>query len=580
MAFGILEIKAEHHVAGTVLLDQRAAHSEAVTNPLKHGRGKDDNIILAPQPSEDPNDPLNWSNPKKYAVFAIIAFGTLFIVSVAGGMLSPGLIRISMDLKQSPTAISKLSGYMQLASGATGPFISAWARKCGKRPVYLLSSVLGLIGCIIGECATGYNQLVAARVIQGIASAAYESLVLSSVGDLFFVHERAPLMALVILVWTAATVAVSIIAGPITTNLGWKYNFHILMPLLAVQTIAAIFFMPETVYRRDAIYEIDVLGSDEDLQKLGYVEHRHQRRQRKDNDIKVQEDGKDERDVAEAENAELGRTTTSATTASTIPPPKTWLQQMAVYNGIFVQDSILKMVIACPAILLNLSALWAVFAYGSSVCWQITTAVMASIFFAGPPYLYTTAQIGYTSVGSMIGALLACLIMGIIADPITKAMSRRNRGVFEPEFHLPMVFVGSAFAIAGMIGEGHAITQAQSVYLICFCWGLNSFGLGVIAISVNTYILAAFRNYSTEIFIMAMVFRSFVGYGIADVIVDWYMSAGPVQIFDITAGIVGAFCLLSVPLYVFGKRYRSYWQHHNLIKILNLETDKTGTEDA
>ncbi len=48
---------------------------------------------------------------------------------------------------------------------------------------------MGLIGCIVGECAQNYNQLPAARIIQGFATAAYESLIMAAVGDLFFIHE-------------------------------------------------------------------------------------------------------------------------------------------------------------------------------------------------------------------------------------------------------------------------------------------------------------------------------------------------------------------------------------------------------
>lgn len=48
------------HVPGTVLLDDHSAHAEDVARGLKHGTGRDAHIVLSPQPSEDPNDPLNW----------------------------------------------------------------------------------------------------------------------------------------------------------------------------------------------------------------------------------------------------------------------------------------------------------------------------------------------------------------------------------------------------------------------------------------------------------------------------------------------------------------------------------------
>jgi hypothetical protein len=70
------------HVPGTVLLNELAAHSEAVTHDLKHGKGNNSDLILAPQPSEDPNDPLNWPQWQKDLQLAILAFGaTVFAAS-------------------------------------------------------------------------------------------------------------------------------------------------------------------------------------------------------------------------------------------------------------------------------------------------------------------------------------------------------------------------------------------------------------------------------------------------------------------------------------------------------------------
>ena len=59
MGFGILEPKTQH-VPGTTLLD---VHDQAAidnSQDLKKGTGRNSHIVLIPQPSNDPNDPLNW----------------------------------------------------------------------------------------------------------------------------------------------------------------------------------------------------------------------------------------------------------------------------------------------------------------------------------------------------------------------------------------------------------------------------------------------------------------------------------------------------------------------------------------
>ncbi len=46
----------------------------------------------------------------------------------------------------------------------------------------------------------------------------------------------------------------------------------------------------------------------------------------------------------------------------------------------------------------------------------------------------------------------------------------------------------------------------------------------------------------------------------------------------IMAGITACLCLLAIPMYVFGKKYRYWWHKHNALRWLHLETDPAGTE--
>lgn len=54
--------------------------------------------------------------------------------------------------------------------------------------------------------------------------------------------------------------------------------------------------------------------------------------------------------------------------------------------------------------------------------------------------------------------------------------------------------------------------------------------------------------------------------------VDWYTRDGPGKVFDILGGITAALCLISLPMYMLGKKYRAFWGRYNMIHILHLET--------
>lgn len=74
MGLGILPDRHLTHVPGTSIFSddpnaQAAALYEGVDlSKLKHGSGKNKHIVLVPQPSDDPNDPLNWPQWKKHMV--------------------------------------------------------------------------------------------------------------------------------------------------------------------------------------------------------------------------------------------------------------------------------------------------------------------------------------------------------------------------------------------------------------------------------------------------------------------------------------------------------------------------------
>jgi hypothetical protein len=61
---------------GEYIVKQDAAGSDnEAAKEAGHLKTNKDGVVLIPQPSEDPNDPLNWSWMKKHAVFASLLPG-------------------------------------------------------------------------------------------------------------------------------------------------------------------------------------------------------------------------------------------------------------------------------------------------------------------------------------------------------------------------------------------------------------------------------------------------------------------------------------------------------------------------
>ena len=534
--FGILEDKHLPHVPGTVILNEEEAHSEGITAGLRHGRGKNAHVVLVPQPSEDPNDPLNWSSSKKFIIVAILGFGTCLCAATIGPLLNAGLFTISLSFGVPIGNITLISGYQLLVAGATGPVVSAVAAKYGKRPCFLVSSLMGLIGSVVGSATHSYNGLVAARVIQGFAISAYESLVISVIGDLYFVHQRGAYTAGMQFMLGGISNFSSVITGLVTADLGWKWLFHLLIVFIGFQIILLFFFCPETAYIRDHRYDIDELATD-DLKELSEVERRHEERANRKG----------------AGGEALTQVDTHASTVRSVRAPKTFWQETAIFTGTYSDENLLQLIIAPFAVCMNLAVLWVVVVSGTITATYVAQAYVLAQIFSLPPYLLKPSGIGFLSLGPFAGGIVASVVLGIILDPTIKWLSRKNKGIYEPEYRL-LAMVGGLCTGGGLMAWGYMAQNAMNVYACATVHGIVLFGVISVTIATAAYALDAYRDMSTEIFIASMVFKNFLFYSFSYFVNEWTATSGPAEVFYVFGGVAFALTLTTIPIYIFGKK--------------------------
>src|SRR5690242_15663281 len=98
-------------------------------------------------------------------------------------------------------------------------------------------------------------MLRAGRIVQGFGVAAYESLCLVVIGDLYFVHERGFYAGLVSFILGGVSNLSSVVCGVLTDKLGWRWLFHLILIFSVIQLILQFLFVPETTYNRDRRYD-------------------------------------------------------------------------------------------------------------------------------------------------------------------------------------------------------------------------------------------------------------------------------------------------------------------------------------
>ncbi|KAJ5627458.1 MFS general substrate transporter [Penicillium herquei] len=526
-SFGVLESRHLEHVPGTVLLEPDDPEIEVVTTNFKRGEGKFAHVILVPQPSSDPNDPLTFSSGKKFSILVTCCFGAILFAATTGPLLNAALELLVIEFGVSFTLVTQyVTGYQLL----------------GRRPVFLISSLFGLIGAIIGSTTSSINGLLAARIVQGFSTSAYESVVLTIIGDIFFVHQRGLVASIVQFFIGTMTNLSTMIAGVIATHLNWRYCFYFMAMCSGIQLIALFFLVPETSFHRTTGTEANQMDYDTGPKGSG---------------------------TEMIEDVSAARTATNI--PDSVPPKKTYLEELVVFTGSHSDEPFFRLLIAPIVCCLNLAVMWVILLGGGFAAFCIAPLYVMSQLFSAPPYGLTAEGVGFLNTGPLIGGILATLLLAMVNDPIIGWASRRNRGIYEPEFRLMLLILGFTTG-PGIIGFGYLAQRGDSYYATSACHGVAMFGVTVIAVLTSNYILDAYRNLSNEVFISSMMFKNFLLFGMSYFINNVVSEKGAQYTF-LWFGGAALVMMITVPfVYVLGKMYRSYWHRHNILEKLGIMT--------
>lgn len=93
------------------------------------------------------------------------------------------------------------------------------------------------------------------------------------------------------------------------------------------------------------------------------------------------------------------------------------------------------------------------------------------------------------------------------------------------------------------------------------------------------YIVDAHRDIAIEAFTCLLMFKNFFSYALTYPAYDWLRVLGRPKMFTILGSAQVFVCLLTVPMYIFGKRNRSFWKRHDMYKILRLDTRTKSEEE-
>jgi DHA1 family bicyclomycin/chloramphenicol resistance-like MFS transporter len=150
----------------------------------------------------------------------------------------------SLHTNVSEVTLSLSSFFIGISAGQLlyGPLLERFGRK---RPLYvgLCIYFLASVGCAF---ATSVNALIVLRLFQAVGGCVGMVAARAMVRDLFDVKDNAKVFSMLMLVVSVSPIIAPTLGGYITTALGWRYVFAMLIIVVLIILIGTYFFLPES----------------------------------------------------------------------------------------------------------------------------------------------------------------------------------------------------------------------------------------------------------------------------------------------------------------------------------------------
>ena len=178
------------------------------------------------------------------------------------------------------------------------------------------------------------------------------------------------------------------------------------------------------------------------------------------------------------------------------------------------------------------------------------------------PYLFSISQIGFLSFSPLICGILTNFFGGMVIDWLAVKMAKRNNGIYEPEFRLPMMIL--SFITGGIGFYGFAISMQQKLHWIapCLFLGCQNISGSLMGVISNTYIVDCHRQYAQECYGMMNFLKQTFTFGWLYFTSAWLTNSGPLVVFSTMGAIHLAIHIAAIPMYIWGKQMRG-WVHHS-----------------
>ncbi|KAF9874439.1 major facilitator superfamily transporter [Colletotrichum karsti] len=490
-------------------------------------------IIQQPQPSRDPNDPLNWPNRLKYWNFGLAAFYTLMVfalIDAATPTWAPmhEQLGFSYDILNTSYAV----GCGALAIGAC--VLIPFALKYGRRPIYICSTAIQFGVSIWSAHQQTVADLMMVNILSCFMGALAETVVQMTVADVFFVNQRGTMNA--IFFWSTRIGAslAPLAAGYVTISQGWRWVWWWIAIFFGVLLLAMIFGYEETKFVTPPIDGVSQLHQP-GIEGI---------RRSKDTDHPLSSKEPNTNFTVSDIDSTISRKSYRERLALTTSSPGSL--------GSFVRHCYqpFQILFSVPGVF------YMSLVYGAMMISSNILVTTLSNWMTRAPYNFNPDQIGLMSLAPFTGSTLGTLICGPLSDWWILYLSRRNKGIYEPEMRLWVMAAFAPFVPIGMILFGVGLSSGWPWPVLAVSYALCSFGTAPAGTISLTYITDAYTEVVGDAMVGVTFIRNMCSFIIIFALPPWIAAAGVQTVYIVIGVFITAILFGSGIFIVFGKRFR------------------------
>ncbi|CDO94624.1 unnamed protein product [Kluyveromyces dobzhanskii CBS 2104] len=550
-------------------------HSKSLENGLIHGsRLKKDNdgVILIPQPSDSPNDPLNWSRYRKLGHFALMAFITAFTAATSN---DAGAAQDSLNeiYGISYDAMNTGAGVLFLGIGWGTLFLAPFANLYGRKITYIICILLGLLGALWFALASSTKDTIWSQLFVGISESCAEAQVQLSLTDIYFQHQLGSVLTVYILATSIGTFLGPLIAGYIASLTSFRWVGWCAVIISGALLVWIALGCEETYFDRkhyrtplnsqrsyDGVEDESSYQNSSNLleKKLLLAE---QLPEKKNTDAKLNGEANEvtNRFAEVPEVYEAGEELIDGSKEKLKPFYKRiqFITKSGNLRGYGVKQYFkyigfnLRMFLFPPVWLSGM--FWGI----QDVFLSFYLTTEDTVFYEAP-WNYSDYGVAIMNVPTLIGAVIGCFYAGVISDYFVLWMARKNNGILEAEYRLIFSVATAIISPAGLLMFGIGTGRNLPWQVIYVGLGFIGFGWGCSGDIAMSYLMDCYPEMVLEGMVCTAIINNTISCVFTFVCSYWLDASGTENTYIALAVINFAVTSLALPMYIYGKRVRMW----------------------